>query len=61
MEAMFVLCDTAKDDDALKAYMIDGEREKMWITKKLLADKDSPLSKDRLEILWKFRMNLMRK
>jgi len=51
IEAMFVLCATAKDDHALEAYMNDGERERLRITKKLLADKDSSLPKERLKAL----------
>jgi hypothetical protein len=51
MEGMFVLCATAKDDDALEAYMVDGERERLRIAKKLLSDKDSTLSRDRLDVL----------
>ena len=51
MEAMFVLCATAKNDDALEAYVIEGERERLRITKKLLADKNSALSDDRLDVI----------
>jgi hypothetical protein len=58
MEAMFVLCATAKDDDALEAYVIDGERERLRITKKLLADKDSTLSGDRLDVIRGIRNEL---
>jgi len=58
MEAMFVLCATAKDDDALEAYVIDGERERLRITKKLLADTNSALSSDRLDVIRGIRNEL---
>ncbi|OPX97360.1 MAG: hypothetical protein A4E60_03283 [Syntrophorhabdus sp. PtaB.Bin047] len=51
LEATFVLCATAKDDAALEAYVIDGEREKLRVARKLLADKDSTLSEDRLDVI----------
>jgi len=51
LEAMFVLCATAKDDDALEAYVIDGERERLRVTRKLLADKGtSVVSHEWLEL-----------
>lgn len=51
LEAMFVLCATANDDDALEAYVIDGERERLKVTRKLLADKGTTLSEDRLNAI----------
>lgn len=51
LEAMFVLCATAKDDDALKAYLVDGERERLRVTRKLLKDKSTTLSKERLDVI----------
>jgi hypothetical protein len=51
LEAMFVLCATAKDDDALEAYVIDGERERLRVTRKLLADKGTTLSEDSINVI----------
>jgi hypothetical protein len=51
LEAMFVLCATANDDDALEAYIVDGERERLKVTRKLLADKGTTLSDDRLNAI----------
>ncbi len=51
LEAMFVLCATAKDDEALEAYVIDGERERLRVSRKLLADKGTTLSEDRLDVM----------
>jgi len=51
IEAMFVLCATVKDDDALDAYLIDAERERLRVAKKLVSDKDSTLSEVRLNVL----------
>jgi hypothetical protein len=51
LEAMFVLCATVKDDDALQAYVVDGERERLRATRKLLADKDSTLSENHLDVI----------
>jgi hypothetical protein len=58
LEAMFVLCATAKDDDALEAYVIEGERERLRVTRKLLADKDSTLPVDRLEVMRRIQTEL---
>ena len=51
LEAVFVLCATAKDDEALEAYVVDGERERLKVTRKLLADKGTTLSEDRLDVI----------
>jgi hypothetical protein len=51
METTFILCATAKNDEALDAYVIDGERERLRITNKILADKDNTFSKVPLAVL----------
>jgi hypothetical protein len=58
MEAVFVLCAVIKNDEALEAYVLDGENERLKITRKLLADKNSPLSAEEIDILKKVECNL---
>ena len=51
METTFILCGTAKDDEALEAYVVNGERERLRITNKILADQDYTFSKIRVGVL----------
>ena len=61
IEAVFVLCASVKSDEAIEAYVLDGENERLRIARKLLADKDSPLSDEELETLKKVRDELAQK
>jgi hypothetical protein len=58
MEAVFVLCAVIKSDEALEAYVLAGEHERLKITRKLLADKNSPLSAEELDTLKKVECDL---
>lgn len=58
IEAVFVLCAIIKNDKALEAYVLAGEHERLKITRKLLADKNSPLSVEELDTLKKVECEL---
>ena len=51
IEAVFVLCAVIKNDEALEAYVLAGEHERLKIARKLLDDKNSPLSPKELVTL----------
>jgi len=58
METTFILCATAKDDDALNAYVINGERERLRITNKVLTNGDKTFSKVPLAVLQDIKKEL---
>jgi len=58
METTFILCATAKDDDALNAYIINGERERLRITNKILANGDKTFSKIPVAVLQDIKKEL---
>ncbi len=58
IEAVFVLCAVIKNDEALEAYVLAGEHERLKITRKLLADKNTPLSAEELDTLKKVECEL---
>lgn len=60
IEAVFVLCAVIKDDEALEAYVLAGEHERLKITRKLLADKNTTLSDEELDTLKKVESELAR-
>lgn len=60
IEAVFVLRAVIKNDEALEAYVLADEHERLKITRKLLTDKNTTLSTEELDILKKAECKLAR-